>query len=53
MRRSLASDADEGAAWFASVAGSCPEPALSVVDANEIDEPSASLQSNGMKKEKK
>jgi len=49
LRRSLASDADEGAAWFASPAGFGSESPFSVSDANEMDDSSASLQGNGIK----
>ena len=49
MRRSLASDADEGAALFASVADIGLAPSISGTDAGEIDEPSASLAVNGVK----
>ena len=48
LRRSLASDADEGAAWFASPAGFGSESPFSVSDANEMDDSSASLQGNGI-----
>ena len=50
MRCSLVSDADEGAAWSASPAGFGPESPFSVSDANEMDESSASLTGNGMKR---
>ncbi len=52
LRRSLASDADEGAAWFASPAGFGSESPFSVSDANEMDDSSASLQGNGIKMNK-
>ena len=48
LRRSLASDEDEGAAWFASPAGFGSESPLSVSDANEMDDSSASLQGYGI-----
>ncbi len=47
--RLFVSDADEGAAWFASPAGFGSESPFSVSDANEMDDSSASLQENGMK----
>lgn len=49
LRRSLASDADEGVAWFVSPAGFGSESPFSVSDANEMDDSSASLKENGMK----
>jgi hypothetical protein len=49
LRRSLASDADEGAAWFASPAGFSSGLWFSFSDANEMDDSSASLKENGMK----
>ena len=49
LRRSLASDADEGAAWFASPAVFGLESQFPAGDANEMDESSASLTGNGMK----
>jgi hypothetical protein len=42
MRRPVASDADEGVAWFASPAGFGSESPFSVSDANEMDDTFAS-----------
>ena len=46
--KSAASDADEGAAWFASPAGFGSESPFFVGDANGMDESSASLTGDGM-----
>ena len=45
----LASDADEGAAWSASLADFGPIPPNSVSDAKEMADSSASLKRNGIK----
>ena len=49
LRCPLAGGVDEGAALSASLAGYGPERQIPVIDADEIDKPSASLTGNGIK----